>query len=402
MPLNKPADSSSAKALGNNRFAILAAEAEQMEQDLEDADSINSDTGVLGGDVQSTKSNKIPAICVPNVSDPVLLEKALDLSIGSSNYNIRTSKFGVSRIYTSNSDAFRVAVKTLTTLNCQFWHHQLKEDKAYRVVLKGLHTNVPKSQIVQGFTDNGFEVLNIYCPKKSDWKNIQVNEDDNEETINYKTRQNLFYVNLKQGVNVAESLKITQLGRYRVTVERASRRKELLQCQRCQIFGHSKNYCVLDPVCGKCSGPHVTGSMLCVSDTCLCVNCGGNHVSSDKCCPVRIEKNKKQKPRPRLPITNDPRRASRGFIPAEALRTNISYADIARPKHMQARNSSTLQSDASSPSDPRLSHKFTAIDNAIRDINSKLDTLFKLMQENAESNKAFRELVQVLIARLPK
>jgi len=88
------------------------------------------------------------------------LTRTSDPVIGSSNYNIRTSKFGV-----SNSDAFRVAV-TLTTLNCQFWHQQLKEDKAYRVVLKGLHTNVPKSQIEQGFTDNGFQDLNIYCPKR--------------------------------------------------------------------------------------------------------------------------------------------------------------------------------------------------------------------------------------------
>jgi len=105
-------------------------------------------------------------------------------------------------------------------------------------VLKGIHTNVPKSQIEQGFTDNGFEVLIVYCPKKTDWKNIQVNEDDNEAIINYKTRQCLIYVRV-------QSLKITQLGKYKVTVERASRRKELLQCQRCQIFGRSKNYCVL-------------------------------------------------------------------------------------------------------------------------------------------------------------
>lgn len=104
----------------------------------------------------------------------------------------------------------------------------LKEDKAYRVVLKRIHSNVSKSQIEQGFTNNGFEVLNIYCPKKSDWRNIPVNEDDNEATINFKTRQNLFFVNLKQSANVAQSLKITQLGRYRVNVERASHRKHLL------------------------------------------------------------------------------------------------------------------------------------------------------------------------------
>lgn len=66
---------------------------------------------------------------------------------------------------------------------------------------------------------------------------------------------------------------------------------------------------------------------------------------------------------------------------------------------MQARTGSTLQIVASSPSDPKIRQKFTAIDSAISVINTKLDTLFKLMQEN-ESNKTFKEVVQV--ARLPK
>lgn len=112
------------------------------------------------------KSNKIPAICVPNVNDPVLLEKSLDHSIGSSNYNIRISKFGDSRIYAANSDAFRAAVKTQKSLNFQFWHHQIKEDKVYIVLLKGIHSYVPKSQTELGFIDKGFEVIHINCPKK--------------------------------------------------------------------------------------------------------------------------------------------------------------------------------------------------------------------------------------------
>lgn len=408
MPLNEEASTSTAAALNNNRFALLSAEAENMEQDVSDADSDIEDSAARDGGGQSAKYSKPPAICVPSVSDPVTLERALNLSIGSSNYYIRTSRFGVSRIYTANSDAFRTAVKELNKLNCQFWHHQLKEEKPYRVVLKGIHANVPSSQIEQAFSDHGYEVLNIYCPRKSDWKNIQVNEDDNEATKNFKTRQNLFYINLKQGPNVKESLKITRLGRYRVTVERATRRKELLQCQRCQIFGHSKNYCAQDPICGKCSGPHMTGSALCISDVCLCINCGGDHVSTDKSCPVRAEKAKKLKPRSRLPMTNNiatlkpPQRSSSGYIPAEALRTNISYADIARRNTTQSRARATVQAEVIPTSDNSLNNKFMTLDNSIRAINTRMDELFKLIHETVEANKAFRELVQVLITRIPK
>jgi len=131
-----------------------------------------------------------------------------------------------------------------------------------------------------------------------------------------------FFVNLKQGPNVSEALKITQLSRYRVSEGRAFRRKEVLQCMRCHIFGHSKNYCVQDPICGKCAGSPMTGSILCTTENYLCVNCGGDHASTDKVCPVRKEKLRKLKPSPRLPLTGNTdgpiynHGPSRGFIPA--------------------------------------------------------------------------------------
>lgn len=98
--------------------------------------------------------------------------------------------------------------------------------------------------------------------------------------------------------------------------------------------GHSNNDCFQDPICGKCAGLHSTGSMLSTSDTYLCVNCGG-HTSTDKVCPVRIEKLNKLKSSPRLPAyvaSGNNVRYTREFIPAEAIRSNISYADMDGPR----------------------------------------------------------------------
>lgn len=273
----------------------MAEEADRIIQvDLPESISDEEETtpAADNGSRQSSNTVKPPAICVPNINNPHALELALNSCAGESNYTLRTSKFGVSRIYTVNSEAFRAVVRKLTSLNCKFWHHQLKEDKPYRVVLKGMHASVPKEQIKNAFADLGYETLNIYCPRKGDWQNEQICDGDDEATINHRTRQNLFFVNLKYGLKISEVLKVTQLGRHRVTIERARRRKEVLQCLRCHIFGHSKNYCLQDPICGKCAGPHATGSTLCTSDNYLCINCGGNHASTDKNCPVRIEKGK--------------------------------------------------------------------------------------------------------------
>jgi len=78
-------------------------------------------------------------------------------------------------------------------------------------------------EIERCFTDKGFNVANIYCPKKPGMRGTM-------SDVNNEERQNLIYVNLKMSPNVAESLKIKQIGRHRVTVETASRNKDLVQC----------------------------------------------------------------------------------------------------------------------------------------------------------------------------
>ena len=62
----------------------------------------------------------------------------------------------------------------------------------------------------------------------------------------------------------------------------------------------------------------------------------------------------------------------------------------------------TVQAEVIPTSDNSLNNKFMTLDNSIRAINTRMDELFKLIHETVEANKAFRELVQVLITRIPK
>ena len=107
-------------------------------------------------------------------------EEALNSVITADDYDIRTSRFGVSRIYTKDSKVFRAVVDMLTKQNCEFWHHQLREDTPFRLVIRDIHPNVPKQLIDRTFTEKGHTVMNIYYPRKPDWRNIEINEDDDE------------------------------------------------------------------------------------------------------------------------------------------------------------------------------------------------------------------------------
>ena len=64
--------------------------------------------------------------------------------------------------------------------------------------------------------------------------------------------------------------------------------KRPVRCFKCQRFGHILSNCRGDPACVKCKGNHSMTD--CPDDTsCSCVNCGGDHMSSDPKCPVFLQ-----------------------------------------------------------------------------------------------------------------
>ena len=389
--------------LHNNRYAALATEAEMaMEMDeIDDQETEERET-----EESNKKTHKPPAICVPNVMNMAKMEKELNQVVKPDQYSIRTSKAGISRIYAENPNTFRAVVKLLTEQNCEFWHHQLRENKPYRLVVKDIHPNVPMEVIQQTFTEKGFTVLNIYCPRKPGWQNITHNIEEDEEEKEIKTRQNMFYVNIESTPNAAEALQISQIGRHRVTVTKARASKELVQCYRCQGFGHTRNYCLKKPICGKCAGEHETKSNLCnlnINDKCFCANCGEEHMASYKGCKVRVDLTKKLKPPARLPVNGLPSNSSNyqrqgptaEFISQAAVKSGITYADMVRPRRVEHQRQINQGQTWSAAAEDNT--KFTSIEKAIRDLNNRMDQVFKFMEETRETNRLLRVLVDKLI-----
>jgi hypothetical protein len=73
----------------------------------------------------------------------------------------------------------------------------------------------------------------------------------------------------------------------RISVEAPWKKTTIVQCTRCQSYGHNKTYCAQSPVCVKCGGDHAT--TVCTKDPtapATCALCGGAHPANYKGCDV--------------------------------------------------------------------------------------------------------------------
>lgn len=99
-----------------------------------------------------------------------------------------------------------------------------------------------------------------------------------------------FIVELKQNEDNKLIYEIKSLLHYRIIFEPPRPKRELLQCAKCQQYGHTKSYC-RSPKCIKCTGNH--NSADCTrkgrSDDVKCTLCEGNHSANYKVCKVYKE-----------------------------------------------------------------------------------------------------------------
>ena len=103
----------------------------------------------------------------------------------------------------------------------------LKSERAFRVVLRGLHSSEDTSCIAEDLMRLGHSVRQI----------VNVRHRTTKEALP------LFYIDLEPNHNNKEIYKIKTINYTKVSFEAPYKKKEVLQCKRCQRFGHSKNQC---------------------------------------------------------------------------------------------------------------------------------------------------------------
>ena len=209
---------------------------------------------------------------------PIFLHGVInyDKMIRSINEVAETEQFytksmaNVIKITCLTPETYRTLIKHFKETDVYYHTYQLKEERAYRVVLKYLHHTTEIEDIRQDLLQQGHVARNIV----------------NAHHRMTKGPLNLFFIDLEPAKNNKEVYKITAIQNKIIHIEPPRTNKNHIpQCAHCQQYGHMRRYCNRPYACVKCGGQHNSADCTKSRDTpAKCALCGGNHPSNYKDC----------------------------------------------------------------------------------------------------------------------
>lgn len=284
--------------------------------------SENVDNISMDSDVTQPKLFKPPPIFVSDVD--VQIMKEITVLVGSEQTPVfKNLSNNTLKIQANDENIYRKVRSFLNEKHVSYFTHQLKSEKPFRVVIRGLHPQTDKAEICAALQDFGHEVrevTNVVIKKKSD-------ANKNGEKIAVPLP--LFFVALEPKENSKNIYDLKTLMYQRISVEVPHKKKEVPQCKNCQQFGHTRKYCQKPAKCVKCGNPHRTEECKkSKKTTAKCANCAGNHTASWKGCETYQAAQQKFAPRE---ITARDRIKNK--IPE--IRRGQSYADATSHRQLQ-------------------------------------------------------------------
>lgn len=162
------------------------------------------------------------------------------------NIATKTLTSGDIKIITANDVTFRAVIDTLKKAKVTYYHHQLKADRPFQVVIRGLNPETDTDEIKEGLQNAGHmpqAVTNIVTKRKTEQGTV-------------RTPLPLFYVDIKPAPNSTEIMELKVLAHQAISVEAPRKSATVPQCMRCLKLGHTKNYCVKEFTCFICAEAH--------------------------------------------------------------------------------------------------------------------------------------------------
>jgi hypothetical protein len=272
--------------------------------------------------VNPNREPKPPPIYIYGVTDFQAMLSNLAKVTESETYIAKALPNNTIKIMPNTPETYRRLIQHVREENIIHHTYQMKQERAYRVVIRDLHHSIPIPDITEDLNKKGHKVRNM----------MNVKHRVSKEPLP------LFFVDLEPQNNNKEIYNLEFLLNCKIRVEPPRHKNTIVQCTRCQDYGHSKRYCNKPFNCVKCSGPHDTQSCRKSKDTpAKCVLCSGNHPANYKGCTVyRDLINSRNKDNPRR-INNTPQQ------PTNYVHQNTSYSQVTsdRPTIQQTNNSPT-------------------------------------------------------------
>lgn len=300
--------------------------------DVDDDDDNISDVSVGEGGAPkpkqtSGKKTRCPPITVRNKS-VMEINKLVSRLGDASKFRLRNLKNAV-QIKISCCELYKLVTTELKNINAEFFSHSTPDETALKIVLSGLPA-LEVSELKSELEMNGVNPRELKVLSKS------------------KDRDSALYLlNFTKGsVKLSELREIKSVFNVVVWWRYFTRKKtDVIQCFRCQKFGHGSRHCNMPVKCVKCGDSH--GSNECqlptkaelekapeaVRQKVKCANCNQNHTANFKDCAARqtFLKNQEKKTArtPQQSQQNSTQRPQPRTFTSTRVNPNLSFANAA-------------------------------------------------------------------------
>lgn len=264
-----------------NMFAELQPELNLSESDTESDSSFRHKKPVstpIAATSAATKSSKPPPIIV-DIDDNLrinLINKINAVATAKVLYTSLGAKF---RVQPGTLEDFSSIKQMLSTNNDYFYSFSLPGEKPKIWVLRGIFIGYSVDTIKADLVAQGLDVIKV----------VPMTKINRKEAGGPRIPFDGYQVFFKTSTNTADLQKHYPVcGHFAVKWERPRNTQDVLQCRRCQRFGHGASNCHLPYRCVKCSNTHGPGECpKTAKDAPKCVNCGKEHTANYGGCETK-------------------------------------------------------------------------------------------------------------------
>jgi hypothetical protein len=225
-------------------------------------------------------------------------------------------------IFANEINDFKNLKKELQSAEKTQWHtYATKDERTHGFVIYGLQNRPDEEEVKEDLIKKNINCKTVYKMKNTNTP-LYVVITDNKTTLN----------------EVQEKVRTVQ--QVVVNWKKLINKKEIIQCHKCQSWGHSAANCFAKTKCLKCAGQHLTSECKLRKDNeadqqkIKCANCGERHLANSTECPT-YQSRRAHLEKTRLAASEKRGNKNKKFVPAPSPTTN-PWTQKEKPEQKQS------------------------------------------------------------------
>ena len=184
------------------------------------------------------------------------------------------------KYYTSSRQDYDKLYNILKMEKVEFFSHEPRETKQIQIVVKRLPSTVDPATLKEELENLNFTISHV--------RQMTAPTQNPDGTISRRPIP-IWVVTLPNNDNSQRIFNIKDINQHIVHIEAYKATPHVIQCHRCQQFGHTAKRCNMEIHCVKCGNNHIFADCPTKgpSHQPKCSNCLGQHTASYSQCPAQ-------------------------------------------------------------------------------------------------------------------